>query len=205
MQTILQALGEVKTLSEVRNAGALAASYPFVLYSDLYDHKDYIRSVVNSGFSGLLWTPELRHATSKKDLLRRLQTTVFSAQCQINAWYCTEIPWKAFDCEDEVRALLKTRKSLVPMLKQAFEEYRISGKPPIRAIVADYTDDSETYNIDDEYIFCDTLVVAPLTAESDTRKVYLPAGQWRDFWTKNVVSSGWFEVTTPNIPVYEKI
>lgn len=205
MQTMLQALGENKTLSQVRNAGALAASYPFVLYSDLYDHKDFIRGIVNSGFSGILWTAELRDAKSKKELLRRIQVTVFSVQCLINAWYCEEVPWKEFDCEDEVRELLKVRKALVPMLKKAFDEYHTTGKPPVRALVADYTDDVQTYKIDDEYVFCDKLIVAPLTAESDTRKVYLPEGEWRDYWTKEPVESGWFEVTTENIPVFEKI
>jgi alpha-D-xyloside xylohydrolase len=38
----------------VRSSGALAAPYPFVLYSDLYNHLDFIRALVNSGFSGLL-------------------------------------------------------------------------------------------------------------------------------------------------------
>lgn len=204
MQTIMQALGDTETLSQVRNAGALAASYPFVLYSDLYDHKDFIRGIVNSGFSGLLWTPELRHAKSKKDLLRRLQTVVFSAQCQINAWYCEDMPWKRFDCENEVRSLLKVRESLVPMLKQAFDVYQNTGKPPIRALVADYTNDPETYNIDNEYIFCDSLIVAPMSDESDTRQVYLPAGRWRDYWTKNHVENGWFEVSTQCIPVFER-
>lgn len=205
MQAVLQALGEKQTLSQVRSAGALAASYPFVLYSDLYDHKDFIRGTVNSGFSGLLWTPELRDAQTKKDLLRRLQTTVFSVQCLINAWYCAEAPWKEFDCEDEVRQLLKIRKSLVPRLMKAFEEYHIIGKPPVRALVADYTADPETWNIDDQYIFCDDLIVAPLTAQSDTRRVYLPKGSWRDYWTKETVQSGWREVTTGNIPVFEKV
>ncbi|MBO7403729.1 MAG: glycoside hydrolase, partial [Clostridia bacterium] len=49
IQTLMDALGDRKTLSEVRNLGALAASYPFVLYSDLYDHRDFIRGVVNAG------------------------------------------------------------------------------------------------------------------------------------------------------------
>ena len=40
---------------------------------------------------------------TKKELLRRLQVTVFSVQCLINAWYCDDVPWKEFDCEDEVR------------------------------------------------------------------------------------------------------
>ena len=205
MQTMMQALGENKTFSQVRNAGALAASYPFVLYSDLYDHKDFIRGIVNSGFSGILWTAELRDAKSKKELLRRLQVTVFSVQCLLNAWYCEDVPWKEFDCEDEVRDLLKIRKSLVPMLKEAFDSYHTTGKPPVRALVADYTWDVETYKIDDEYVFCDKFIVAPLTAECDTRMVYLPEGQWRDYWTKEPVNAGWFEVTMDNIPVFEKI
>ena len=62
-----------RTYGLVRNTGALAAPYPYVLYSDLYDHREFIRGVVNMGFSGLLWTPELRDATSTEDLVRRLQ------------------------------------------------------------------------------------------------------------------------------------
>ena len=90
------------------------------------------------------------------------------------------------------------------MLKKAFDEYKETGKPPVRALVADFTDDKETYVIDDEYIFCDTLLVAPLTAESNKRMVYLPQGSWVDYWTKEKVQSGWFEVETDNIPVFEK-
>ncbi len=204
MQTILKALGDKPTLSEVRSAGALASSYPFVLYSDLYDHKDFIRGTVNSGFSGILWTPEVRDAKNKKDLIRRLQTTVFSVQCLINAWYCEKFPWIDLDCEAEVRELLKLRKKLVPMLKKAFKKYKKTGIPPVRALVMDYTDDKETYKIDDQYIFCDNLIVAPLTEKSDERKVYLPEGNFRDFWTKEPAPSGWFTVNTENIPVYEK-
>ena len=205
VQTILEAMGGRETYGQVRQMGALAASYPFVLASDLYDHKDFIRGVVNSGFSGLLWTPELRDAASRKDLIRRLQTVVFSHLCLINSWYCQDLPWKEWECEEEVRELLKLRKSLIPMLKAAFDAYHESGKPPIRALVMDYTDDPMTWSIDDEYLFCDSLLVAPLTAESDTRQVYLPAGQWRDFWSKESLSAGWHTVTTEKIPVYEKI
>ena len=135
--------------------------------------------------------------------MRRLQTNVFSVQCLINAWYCKEIPWKEFDCENEVKELLEVRKKLIPILEKAFNEYKRTGKPPVRALVCDYTDDHETYDIDDEYIFCDKLIVAPLTKKSDSRTIYLPKGMWRDYWTKEQVPCGWFEVTTERIPVYE--
>lgn len=205
-KTMLSALGDEKTLSEVRCMGALASSYPFALYSDLYSHRDFVRGVVNSGFSGILWAPELRHADSIKDLLRRLQSVVFSAQCLINAWYCDEVPWKAFDCENEVRELLKLRERLVPKLKKAFELYRDTGKPPIRALVMDFTDDPETYKLEDEYMFCDDLLVAPVIGcESDEREVYIPDGEWENFFTGEKVAPGRFTVSTEGIPVYKKI
>ena len=204
MKTMLKALGDNPTYSEVRSAGALCASYPFVLYSDLYDHNDFIRGVVNSGFAGILWSPEVRDAKTPKEFIRRLQTNVFSAQCLINGWYLETLPWEELGIKEEAKELLKLRKALFPLLRKAFDDYKETGKPPIRALVADYTDDAQTYDIWDEYIFCDKLIVAPLTSESDTRKVYLPEGMWVNYFTKEPVESGWFEVTTENIPVYEK-
>ena len=206
-QTIMDALGEHKTLSEVRNMGALAAPYPFVLYSDLYDHRDFVRGIAQSAFSGILWTPELRHANSKDELLRRLQATVFSVQCLINAWYCDRVPWAELDCEDEVRELLKLRESLVPMLKAAFDTYRATGRPPIRALVMDYTTDPETAAIDDEYLFCADLLVAPICAgKGDERDVYLPTADiWADYFTGEIVGNGKIHVSTKSIPVFRRV
>ena len=205
MQTLLDALEGKETLSQVRSAGALSSPYPFVLYSDLYDHRDFIRGMVNSGFSGILWSPELRDASSRKDLLRRLQTVVFSVQCLINGWYCEEVPWKAWDCEEEVRELLQEREKLIPRLKAAFDLYEETGIPPVRALVMDYTRDTETYAIDDEYMFCESLLVAPMTEQEEERRVYLPQGEWRDYWSGEKVKCGWFTVCTQKIPVFEKV
>ena len=203
MQAVQSFAGE--TLSQVRNAGALCASYPFVLYSDLYAHKDFIRGLATSGFSGILWTPELRHAESREDLLRRLQSTVFSPQCLINAWYCDVQPWLAFDCEDEVRALLEERVKLLPRLKKAFAAYQETGVAPVRALVSDYSSDKEVYKIDDEYLLGDDLLVAPMVSGEQTRRVYLPVGEWVDYWSEQPVQSGWIEVETDQIPVYVKV
>lgn len=209
-KTIMDALGERQTLSEIRQMGALAAPYPFVLYSDLYDHKDFIRGVVNSGFSGLLWAPEFRQASTKEECVRRIQVLVFSCQCLVNAWNYDGIPWVIFDCEDEIRRLIKLRYRLIPMLKKAFDTYHATGKPPIRALVMDFTSDEMTYGIDNEYMFCEDLLVAPITAEDgNERDVYLPrSAKWADFYTGEEVKlpeSGIIHVNTENIPVYKRI
>ena len=105
-----------------------------------------------------------------------------------------------------MRQLLKLRVQLMPRLSEAFRIYKETGKPPIRALVMDYTSDAEVSNIDDEYLFCEDLLVAPIAAgQGDTRKVYLPAGNWADFFTGESMASGWHTVTTEGIPVYRKV
>ena len=106
-QAQMEALGEHTTLSEIRSMGALAAPYPFVLYSDLYDHKDFIRGLVNSGFSGILWAPEFRYSQTKEEAIRRMQLVLFSTHCLVDGWSYNGIPWVELDCEEEFRELIK--------------------------------------------------------------------------------------------------
>ena len=70
----------------------------------------------------------------------------------------------------------------------------------------DYTADPEVFGIDDEYLFCDDLLVAPIAAgKGNTRKVYIPAGEWIDYFTGQPAKNGWQDVTTENIPVYRRL
>lgn len=205
-KTIMQALDGRKTLSEIRSMGALAASYPFVLYSDLSNIKAFLTGGVNSGFSGILWTPEVRGCETEKELIRRLQMVTFSVQCLVNAWNSPEIPWLKFDCVEKVKEILSIRKKLIPEIKAAFDRYRDTGVPPVRALVMDYTDDTETYSVDDEYLFCDNLLVAPFTDfESDTREIYIPEGEWVDFFTGEKVPCGHISFTSENIPAFRNL
>lgn len=194
-----------RTYGQVRAAHALAAPFPFVLYSDLYDHRDFIRGVVNCGFSGLLWSPEVRSCDSSEDLVRRVQSVVFSPQALINAWFIPNTPWFQVNREKNIageampdretatmlcRRYFEWRMRLLPYLYAAFARYRFEGLPPFRALVMDYPDDPEVRNIDDAYLMGDALLVAPMTAGQTQREVYLPAGVWYDFWTRQPIAGG---------------
>jgi alpha-D-xyloside xylohydrolase len=199
-----------RTYGLVRSSGELAAPYPYVLYSDLYDHRQFVRGVAQAGFSGLLWTPEVREAANPEELLRRLESSAFSPLAMINAWYLRNPPWKQVDraannagrfaegwenVEALCREVLQWRMKFIPYLHAAFVRYHREGLPPFRALIMDYPDDPRTRTIDDEYMMGDSLLVAPVvvggTACSQggqggaeaTRPVYLPAGEWHDFWT----------------------
>ena len=211
MRTMTEnALKDRPTFGEVRNAHALCASYPFALYSDLYSQDAFIRGCVNAGFSGILWNPELRDAKQggAEELIRRLQNTVFSVRTCINAWYCGKAPWLDLDCEDAVRNMLKLRLSLKDDLAKAMKKYHEEGKPPMRALVCDYTDDPETYGIDDEYLFCEDMLVAPVKAGEMQRRVYLPKGQWETLDGRFVDRCGWIDYVCRDIedyPVFRRI
>jgi alpha-D-xyloside xylohydrolase len=211
-----------RTYGLVRNSHALAAPYPYVLYSDLYDHREFIRGLVNAGFSGLLWTPELRDARDPEDLIRRLQTVVLSPMALINGWYIQNPPWKQVDREsnnagrfapgwEEVearcRAVMELRMQLLPYLHAAFVRYHREGIPPFRALVMDYARDPQTWTVDDQYMMGDSLLVAPVVAPQRARSVYLPEGEWVDFWTGARYSGArriQTEVPLERIPLYVK-
>lgn len=206
-----------RTLGQVRSSHALAAPLPFILYSDLYHHRDYIRALVNSGFCGILWSPELRQAESGEDLVRRVQTNVFSAHALVNAFQVRNPPWLQFDMDKNnadvllqdsadlerlVRRFFELRMSFIPYLYAAFARYRFEGLPPVRALVMDWPDDPAVRSIDDQWMFGDSVLVAPLFAGEKARKVYLPHGSsasvrggstpvgWFDFWTGTPYEGG---------------
>lgn len=205
MQTVLKMLDGKPTYSEVRNVGALGASYPFAVYSDLYDYRDFIRGLCSAGLSGILWTPEVRHADSAEEFLKRLQLVVFSPQCLINGWYCEELPFIKFGIEKEVKYWLNERIKLIPRLKRAFELYKQTGKPVVRPLVGDYTSDKEVYTIDDEFLLGEDLLVAPAFLGQDGREIYLPRGEWEDYFTGEKVKCGRFTVNSDKISVFIKM
>jgi alpha-D-xyloside xylohydrolase len=204
-QTMMEPYGQkgLRTWGLVRDSGALAGPLPYVLYSDSYDHRCYVRGLINEGFAGVLWTPEVRIADSLEDFYRRIETVIFSPDACINSWFIKNPPWDQINRNknnhDElmpdrdavvgvVRNLLQLRMRFVPYLYAAFNEYHSTGKPPIRALVLDWPDDSGARQIDDEFMFGDSVLVAPMFAGQASRQVYLPAGDWFDFWTHAKIS-----------------
>ena len=188
----------VRTYGLIRSAHALAAPYPYVLYSDLYDHAEFVKGVAKIGFCGLLWTPEVRDAKTSHELIRRLQSVVLSPMALINAWYIRNPPWMQVNAEAnnagqfdpgweqieaQCREVMELRMKLVPYLHSAFVRYQREGVPPFRALVMDYPDDARTWAVDDQYMIGESLLAAPVVGDKLEREVYLPTGQWHDFWT----------------------
>jgi alpha-D-xyloside xylohydrolase len=208
------------TYGLVRSSGALASPYPFVLYSDLYDHRQFVRALVNSSFSGLLWCPEVRDAKNEEDLIRRLQTVVFSPLAMVNGWYIPNPPWKQLDrkknnandlaqnwetLESRCREIIGWRMQLIPYLRAAFAKYAADGTPPFRALALDWPDHAGVARTDDAWMVGDRMLVAPLFAGEPGRRLTLPPGMWHNFWTGDPVAGNStidLPAATQHIPVF---
>jgi alpha-D-xyloside xylohydrolase len=81
------------------------------------------------------------------------------------------------------------------------------GLPPMRPLFLNFPADQTCWQIDDQFLLGDDLLIAPVVVEGATeRRVYLPAGaRWLDAWTGDPVPGGqWITASAPleRIPVY---
>jgi alpha-D-xyloside xylohydrolase len=113
----------------------------------------------------------------------------------------------AKEAEAHIRTLLNFRMSFIPYLYSAFAKYNREGVPPFRALVVDYPEDKNTFNVSDEYMIGDNVLAAPLADSASTRKVYFPAGNWYDYNTNKIYAGGQsYNITTglDQIPIFIK-
>ncbi len=175
-----------RTYGLVRGTNAGAAGYPYAIYSDCYDHRQFIAGLCNSGFLGVLWTPEVRGAGSAEEWLRRIQSACCSPLAMINAWADGTKPWSFPEVEGPVREAILLRRRLLPYLYSAFARYHLDGTPPFRAMALE----DPACEALDQYMMGDSLLVAPMFTGQESRGVLLPAGEWFDFYTGASVGTG---------------
>jgi alpha-glucosidase len=111
-------------------------------------------------------------------------------------------PW-AFGQEVEKisKKYIEMRYQLLPYIYNEFKDAADSGKPVQQPLVYQFQDDEKTYNISDQFMFGDTMMLAPVVKQGQTsREVYLPKGtKWTDYWTGQRYNGG--QMITVNAPL----
>ena len=167
------------------------------------------------GFAGELPTPEL--------YMRSTQLACFSPVMQ---WHSEpdggqfkllqpgmegnneRSPWnieKAFGLAgyaEKVRYWHLLRMELLPYIREQARLCVGRRMPLMRPLAYAFPADARCAGIDDEYMFGSSLLAAPVTAPGVThRKVYLPTGEWFDFYTGERFEGG----QTVNVECAERI
>jgi alpha-glucosidase/alpha-D-xyloside xylohydrolase len=86
---------------------------------------------------------------------------------------------------------LELRYRLLPYTYTLCREAHDTGLPLMRALWLHYPDDPQAVSRGDEYLWGRDLLVAPVTAKGATeRALYLPEGDWYDYWTQERHAGG---------------
>ncbi|KAI8144232.1 family 31 glycosyl hydrolase [Fennellomyces sp. T-0311] len=87
---------------------------------------------------------------------------------------------------------LHIRERLRPYVMKQMDKAAKDGTPPMRPLFYDFESDAKSWDIEDEFLFGPSILVAPiLKYKARSREVYLPAGaKWTNAWTDEVVDGG---------------
>lgn len=90
-----------------------------------------------------------------------------------------------------MRDAISLRYRLLPYLYSVVAQSHFYGWPIIRPIFTAEPNNAKLRSIDDSYLLGEHLLVAPVLKKGKKkRKVYLPKGQWYDFWTNERIKGG---------------
>ncbi|MDY0907533.1 glycoside hydrolase family 31 protein [Pedobacter sp. CFBP9032] len=182
-------------LNQTREGYSGIQRYPYIFAGDWPSEWQYFAPVIkaglNVGISGVgSWAHCMggfEHQADPELYIRWVQFGMFSPIALVfgmdHPGY--KEPWNYG--EDALRNFKKydlLRYRLFPYLYTSMHQQYETGLPMMRALVLNHQDDENVYEIGDQYLFGDHLMVAPVTTKGAvTRSVYLPEGLWFNYWT----------------------
>lgn len=142
---------------------------------------------------------------------RWIQLGVFHPFCRVHSSgdHGEQEPYSfGTNVTDVVRKFIEIRYQLLPYLYTAFGRYTRYGTPILKSLVAFDQDDKHTHYRNDEFIFGEKILVCPiLEPNAKGRRMYIPRGEWYNFWTNELVEGGdeiWVDADLDSMPVFVK-
>ncbi|MHC0445050.1 glycoside hydrolase family 31 protein [Flavobacterium sp. 3-218] len=142
---------------------------------------------------------------------RWIQLGVFHPFCRTHSSgdHGNQEPW-AFDEEviNITRKFVSLRYQLLPYLYTMFWQYIEEGIPMLKPLVYFDQDDTQTHYRNDEFIFGNQILVCPILEPNAVgRRMYIPRGEWYNYWTNELFIGGreiWIDTKFDEIPVFIK-
>jgi alpha-D-xyloside xylohydrolase len=126
--------------------------------------------------------------------MRWTQFGCFSPIMQMHRQVTKELqyPWRyGQEAFENYQFFARMHVRLFPYIYTYAKEAMTSGLPIIRPLVLLNQTDGHTFSLQHTYLFGNEFLVAPMiTPSATTREVYLPAGNWLDFWTNQRRAGG---------------
>ncbi len=160
--------------------------------SSVWEHLEIsIPMILNLGLSGLIFSGAdvggYRGDCNAELMIRWTQLGAFLPFFRNHSEIDTarQEPWQ-YDEETLaiIREYIRLRYRLLTCYYSLFRESFLYGRPLVRPLFYQHQDDPETYHINDQFLLGRGLMVCPVTRPGiRKRQVYLPSGDWYDFWS----------------------
>jgi len=95
-------------------------------------------------------------------------------------------PWSyGEETEAIAKYYIRLRYKLMPYLYSTFSENALNGMPVARTLAIEHPFEAKVYDgaFQNQFMFGDALMVAPLSSTAMSAKVFLPHGEWFDFYS----------------------
>lgn len=137
-------------------------------------------------------------STAPADIYKRwCQFGLLSSHSRLHGSSSYRVPWM-FDEEacDILREFVNRKCCLMPYLYgQAVRSHK-EGRPVLRPMFLDFPEDRACDTLDRQYMFGDSLLVAPIFKENGEVQYYLPEGTWYNLITGAEVTGGKWQKET---------
>lgn len=142
---------------------------------------------------------------------RWIQLGIFHVFCRVHSSgdHGDQEPWVFGDeITDIVRKFVEIRYQLLPYLYTAFWKHINNGTPILKSLVLFDQEDPHTHYRSDEFVYGEHILVCPIQEpNAKGRRMYIPRGNWYNFWTDEVVEGGkemWVDADLDSMPIFIK-
>lgn len=167
--------------------GDCSATYPSMA--------ETIRSGLSLACGGFgFWSHDISgfENTAPADIYKRwCQFGLLSSHSRLHGSSSYRVPW-LFDEEAcaVLRKFVKLKCALMPYLYRQAVKAHEEGIPMMRPMFVEFPGDRACEPLDKQYMFGDSLLVAPIFKEGGQVEYYLPEGKWINLLTKETVTGG---------------
>jgi alpha-D-xyloside xylohydrolase len=185
-----------------RNANDTSRKYTAVWNGDSWSSFSGLQATIKNGLRAgainfPMWGSDtggyFAPASADKELLARwLEFSAFSPMMEVILGPKRTL-WNDYDAElvEIAKTYVTTHHALIPYTRSHMYHATQTGMPIMRALIFAYPEDSSVSDLWDEYLYGDSILVAPVTEPKATeRNVYLPAGRWMNYNDKRTLYQG---------------
>lgn len=129
-----------------------------------------------------------------------------SSHSRLHGNESVRVPWAVDDeAVDVTRKFVKLKAKLMPYLYATAIEATRRGLPMMRPMFLEFPEDRNAWNLDEQYMLGESMLVAPVMNAEGIKEVYLPKGTWTNLLTGEEVEGGGWRIEQhgfDSLPLY---